>query len=175
MFIFFAIACFGFIVLVGGSLFGGHDHDHSHDFGYGHDHIGGNEPTVSIFSMKVIGTFIMGFGATGTIAKYYKADTVLASVAGIGGGIILGFVMYLTLKVIYGQQSNSLVRTEETLNQIGVVTLGIDPGALGKVEVSIGDIRRIYMARSLGNTSFVKGDRVKVVDCHGSQLVVDTI
>lgn len=173
MLTFFAIALFGLIVLVGGSIFG-HDHDHNHDFGHGHDHdSGGNEPTVSIFSVKVIGMFVMGFGAAGTIARFYRWSAVQASLAGLGAGVLLGLVMYGVLRAIYGQQANSLVRTEDALGRNAIVTIGIGPDSPGQVEVSIGDLRRTYVAQSTGGKTFHKGDLLRVVDCYGSQLIVD--
>ena len=60
MLIFLAIMTAGLIILIGGFLFG-HDHDADHG-DHGHDGGHDSEPAVSIFSTKVIGTFIMGFG-----------------------------------------------------------------------------------------------------------------
>lgn len=171
MLIFFAIALFGVILLIGGSIFG-HDHDHDGGHDSDSDH-GGSEPTVSIFSVKVIGVFIMGFGAAGTIAKYYDADNVIASISGLCFGLFLGLCMYMFLRLIYGQQANSMVRTEEAIGKNGIVTIEIGPNSVGKVEVSIGDISQIYMAQGKENKSFRKGERIKVIDCHGSQLIVD--
>jgi hypothetical protein len=66
MFVFIAIAAAGFILLLGGSVFG-HDHDHDAHVDHEHDGEGADEPTVSIFSIKVLATFVMGFGAGGAI------------------------------------------------------------------------------------------------------------
>src|SRR4051794_12782490 len=99
MLIFFAIAIAGFIVVAGGAVFGDHGHDvHTADHG---DHDG----IVSIFSPRVIGTFIMGFGAGGTIAVYGGAQTMGASFAGLGVGVVLGVVMYAITSMFYAQQS----------------------------------------------------------------------
>src|ERR1051325_9361170 len=89
MLVFVAIAIASFI-LVGGSFLFGHDHDVGHDHGdAGHDtDTGGGEPTVSIFSTKVLGTLFMGFGAAGAIGSLYGMSHLAASLIGfcLGGG-----------------------------------------------------------------------------------------
>jgi len=112
MLVFVAIAIASFI-LVGGSFLFGHDHDVGQDHGdAGHDtDAGGGEPTISIFSTKVLGTLFMGFGAAGAIASLYGMSHLAASLIGLGCGAVLGGVMYLVLGVFYSQQASSLVPT----------------------------------------------------------------
>jgi hypothetical protein len=93
MFVFIAIAAAGFILLLGGSVFG-HDHDHDAHVDHDHDGEGADEPTVSIFSIKVLATFVMGFGAGGAIAAYYNAGPLAATGVGFGTGVILALLMY---------------------------------------------------------------------------------
>jgi hypothetical protein len=89
----------------------GHDHDAGHvDSGHdaGHD----SEPAASVFSTfstKVIGTFIMGFGGGGAIAQYAWVEVVRSSFTGFGVGVVMGGFMYLVMRLMYGQQSTSLV------------------------------------------------------------------
>ena len=187
MLIFLAITAAGAILLVGGSLFGDHDHDHDsfdhdHDHGgdgHGHegDHdYGHNMPTVSIFSTKVIATFIMGFGAAGFLAKYYRADNIVASLVGLGCGVLLSLIMFAVMRVLYAGQADSLIYTKDAVGKTALVTFAIDPGDIGKVEVNFGDISKTYLAR--GNNSqdhFPKGTKVRVAEYHGSELVVERV
>src|SRR2546427_6127535 len=93
MLVFLAITFLGFVLLAGGSLLG-HDHDADHDHDHGHEADQGNEPTVSIFSFKVIGAFIMGFGAAGAIADYYGGGWGASSFSWFGKGILLRLFLY---------------------------------------------------------------------------------
>jgi hypothetical protein len=71
--------------VAGGFLFGhDHDHDFSHDFDHDVDHGGGPDTggVISIFSTRVVFTFIMGFGAAGAIANSYGANHLIASLIG---------------------------------------------------------------------------------------------
>lgn len=174
MLIFIAIAIGSFIVLASSFLFG-HDHDVDHadgDHGVdGHD----VEPTISFFSMKVLGTLTMGFGAAGAIARQYGADYLASSLIGLGSGILLSGVMYLVLSIIYKQQSSSLVQTSSAIGQSGIVQTGISGGKLGEVSLNVGGQYMTYLAKSSSGQEIPKGTTVRVVGLIGSQLVVEEV
>jgi membrane protein implicated in regulation of membrane protease activity len=174
MLIFLAITFLGFVLLVGGSLLGhDHDADHDHDHDHGHEADQGNEPTVSIFSFKVIGAFIMGFGAAGAIADYYGSGWLASSLAGLATGILLGFFMYGILRVIYSQQSDSLVPTDQAIGKSGLVTIGIDRNSVGQVSVVVGGQDRSYLAREISGQAIPKGRLVIVRQTNGGELLVE--
>ena len=185
MLTFFAITVAGILLVAGGALFG-HDHDHDgHGFDHGADHGAdhgshdadhGNMPTVSIFSTKVVGTFVMGFGAAGFLATYNRMDTDVASLIGVGTGFLLGLSMYGVMRVLYSQQGDSLIYTNQAVGKIGIVTSAIEPGALGKVDVGFGDISQTYLARAQNpEDAIARGSRVRVAEYHGSELVVERV
>jgi membrane protein implicated in regulation of membrane protease activity len=175
MLIFTAIAIAAFIIVAGSFLFG-HDveHDVDHDHGdVGHDtDSGGGEPTISVFSVKVMGTLLMGFGAAGAIAKHYTLDYVPASLIGLLCGVVLGGLMYLVLEVFYKQQASSLVPTGAALGCTGTVTVSIGPGALGEVGITIQDQYTTCLASAQDGQPIPKGQTVRVVKTMGSQVVV---
>lgn len=176
MIIFVAICVFGFIVLVGGSLFG-HDHDVDHDHSFEHDHDASdsNEPTVSIFSLKVIGTFIMGFGAAGAIAQYATGKPIISSLWGFGSGVVTGLVMYLFMRALYGQQSSSLVETDRAIGQAGTVSVTIGKGAAGQIDVEVAGLHMTYLATSADGEEIPRGRAVRVVANEGGKLVVQNL
>jgi membrane-bound ClpP family serine protease len=173
MLIFIGITVAGLVLLVGGSLFG-HDHDAGHDghFDHGHDAGGGGDPTVSLFSPRVIGTFIMGFGAGGAIATHYGLAPLPASFAGLGTGMLIALAMYGILRLIYSQQSTSLVTTSSAIGVAGTVTVAIAAGGTGEVELTLGGQHRAYLARSLAGEAVAKGRQVTIVRTVGSQVIV---
>src|SRR5437867_1740950 len=179
MLIFIALAVGSFVLIAGSFLFG-HDHDADHHVDIAHaaggsdvDHDG--EPAISFFSMKVLATLTMGFGAAGAIAHTYGSDYLISSLWGLGTGIVLSLGMYLMLKVIYKQQSSSLVQTSSAIGQIGTVTIPIDSNALGEVSLDISGRYMTYLAKSSSRNAIAKGRSVKVVDVVGSELVVEEI
>jgi len=174
MLVFVAIALAGFLVMVGSSLFGhDHDMDHDHDHDAHHDFGHDAEPVVSIFSTKVIGTFIMGFGATGAIGRYYGFTMPGSSLAGLVGGFLLGGAMYGVFRMIYGQQSSSLIETSSVVGSVGTVQIRIDAGGSGRVLVSKDGQQQTYFARSADGRAIAKNRSVKVVSTVGSELIVE--
>jgi membrane-bound ClpP family serine protease len=174
--IFIGIALGGFILVAGGFLFG-HEHDLGHDVGhdFGHDVHPESEGTISIFSTKVLGTFVMGFGAAGAIAMRYDASPMHASLIGVGCGLALGALMYVILLVFIKEQASSLIPAESVLGCIGVVTTSIDKDAVGEVGVSAEGQYRNYAARAAGPQSIEKGRRVRVVRMAGGDLIVEEV
>lgn len=175
MLIFIAIALASFLLVAGSFLFGGHDGDHGGDHVH-HDfsHEGADaDPTISFFSPRVIGTLTMGFGAAGAIARYYGANNLVASLWGLGSGVMLAIVMYQMTKIIYKQQASSLVATETTIGTTGVVTTAIDANGIGEVSLTVAGQYRVYLAKAAKGKGINKGSTVKVVSVVGSQLVVE--
>lgn len=175
MLVFLAITFLGFVLLAG-SAFLAHDHDAGdHDHDHGHEADQGNEPTVSIFSFKVIGAFIMGFGAAGAIARYYENGWLASSFSGLATGILLGLFMYGILRMVYSQQSDSLVPTDQTIGKSGLVTIGIDKNSVGQVSVALSGQSRSYLARGVSGEAIPKGQTVIVRQTNGSELLVEQV
>jgi membrane-bound ClpP family serine protease len=173
MLIFTAIAISAFILVAGSFLFG-HDHDTGDDHDAGHDgDSAGDEATISIFSTKVLATLLMGFGAAGAIARYYKVGLVPASFIGVGFGVFLGGLMYGILSVFYKQQASSLVPTSSAVGCSGTVTVSIGANSLGEVSLDLQGQYATYLARSKDGSPISKGLTVRVVKTVGSQLVVE--
>jgi membrane protein implicated in regulation of membrane protease activity len=176
--IFLAIAI-GSFILIAGSFFFGHDHDTGHgDVGHGgdgHDIGHDMEPTISFFSMKVIATLTMGFGAAGAIARQYGADYLIASLIGLGVGIVLSLLMYFLLDIIYKQQASSLVHTSSAIGQTGIVQTGIAKGDFGEVSLNVSGQYMTYLAKSPAGKDIPKGKTVKVVGVVGSELLVEEV
>lgn len=172
MIVFLAIMAAAIILALGGALFG-HDHDaggHDHEI---HDQGGDQEGTVSIFSVRMLSVFIMGFGGGGAIAEFYGHGWVRSSLVGLVVGLVMGGVMYAVLHALYGHQANSLVYANELVGRQGVVTIPIEPGAVGEVNVSCGERILTYLARtSAEGKTLPKGCVIEVVSNAGNQLLV---
>jgi membrane protein implicated in regulation of membrane protease activity len=172
MLIFLGLTAAGLILLVGGSIFG-HDHDVDSDHDGHLDHDAGQaEATVSIFSVKVLGSFIMGFGAGGAIASYYGMGPLPASFVGLAVGFLMGLLMYGVLRLIYGQQSTSVLNTSAAVGEIGTVTVAIGKNGTGEVALTLRGQHRSFLASSADPNAIAKGRQVRVVSTAGSQLVV---
>lgn len=169
MMIFISLALGAFIIVAGSFLFG-HDVDHDAMADSGG---GGDEATVSVFSTKVLGTMIMGFGAAGAIAMHYGLSSLIASLIGVLCGVLLAAIVYGILEVFYTQQSSSLVATSSAVGCTGSVTVSIGEGATGEVGLNLEGQYRTFSATSGDGKPIAKGQTVQVVRTLGSHLVVE--
>jgi membrane protein implicated in regulation of membrane protease activity len=172
MLIFIAIAIGAFLLVAGSFLFG-HDHDVGHDHDLGHDMGADAEPTISFFSVKTMATLLMGFGSAGAIAMQYGANHLVASLVGLGCGLVLAALMYLVLSLFYQQQASSLIATSDAMGCSGTVTASIVENGLGEVSLSVDGQYTTYSASSRDGLEISKGQTVRVVRTMGSQLVVE--
>jgi hypothetical protein len=168
MSVFIAISIAAFILVAGSFLFG-HDHDAGHDGDVGGD----SEPTISIFSTKVLATLLMGFGAAGAIATDYGISYLMSSLIGLGCGVLLGGVMYLIMGFFYSQQSTSLVPTDAAVGCSGRVTVSIVKGGQGEVGLQLNGQYTTLLASANDGGAIEKGQPVTVVKTMGSQVVVE--
>jgi hypothetical protein len=111
MLIYGAIAAFGFLFLLlmlfVGEIFGA-DHDFgAHDVSVEHGDLGGGP---SIFSARVMASFLTAFGVGGVVARYYNLSHPAASGVGVATGIVLSGIVYQFAKFLYSQQASSEVR-----------------------------------------------------------------
>ncbi|PIZ99059.1 MAG: hypothetical protein COX77_02590 [Candidatus Komeilibacteria bacterium CG_4_10_14_0_2_um_filter_37_10] len=176
MYIFFSLGLAGFLYLMAAFIFG-HDHDgDDHSFDQDHDHDGddhsGNEATVSIFSGKVIATFIMVFGGAGGTFRFYDYSYPVCALGGVGSGILVGLIMWGLLVLIYKQQASSNIKTSTAIGRTAIVTIGIDTNAPGEVGVDMDNGYMNYIARSINNKPIAKGSEVKIVSTSGSSVFV---
>jgi membrane protein implicated in regulation of membrane protease activity len=169
MMMFTAIAVAAFILVAGSFLFG-HDHDAA-DGGHEGDSAG-DEGTISIFSMKVVATMLMGFGAAGAIARSYHMDYLAASLIGVLSGVMLGALMYGILSLFVRQQASSLIATSAAVGCTGTVTVSIGANSCGEVGLEVEGQYSSYLACSQDGRALPKGQLVRVVKTLGSQLVV---
>ena len=174
MTIFVTIAIAAFIIVAGGFLFG-HDHDFDHGIDADASHEAGvdSHGVIGIFSMRVIATFVMGFGAAGAVALYYGMGYPLASVIGVAAGVILAALMYGIMLLFIEQQASSVTPTDSLLGCTGTVTVPIDKDAMGEVGVSLGGEYHTFTARAHDRGPLGKGSTVRIVAVSGSILTVD--
>jgi len=170
MLVFVSIAFAGLLFIVGSHMFGDHDTDHDHDIGH---EAGENDgPTVSIFSMKVISTFVMSFGAGGAIARYYDLSYPISSFAGAGTGVIFAIMFWIVLRLIYKQQGSSVVESSDAVGQTGTIITPIDQDAVGEVALTVKGCYRTFMACSHNGKAIEKGKMVTIQSAVGGKLTV---
>ena len=177
MLIYAAIGAFGLLFLLAmlfiGEVFGG-DHDfHAGDIGGDHGEVGGHDAGPSIFSARIMASFLTAFGVGGVVARYYGLSHPAASGSGIVSGVVLAGVVYQFAKVLYSQQASSEVHMAGLLGKPAEVTIGIPSGGVGQVTVAVGGERTTQIARSKDGAPIPPGAAVVITALRGESVVVE--
>jgi membrane protein implicated in regulation of membrane protease activity len=172
MLIYGAIASFGFlfllVMLFVGELFGA-DHDvGGHDVAGDHGDVGGP----SVFSARVMASFVTAFGVGGVVARYYSLGHPAASGVGAASGIVLAAVVYQFARLLYSQQATTGVPMSDLVGQTGEIAVAIPDGGVGQVALTVGGEHSEHIARSADGRALSRGSEVVVIGLRGGALVV---
>lgn len=174
MLMYAAIAAFGFLVLlimlVAGDVFGG-DSDTDID-GHGElDHAGGP----SVFSVRIMASFLTAFGVGGVVARYYGLSHPAASGVGIVCGTIMAGLVYQFARVLYSQQASSEVRMSSLVGRSAEVSVAIPAGGVGQISLTFAGERTEHIARAAGGVAVARGAEVTITGVRGDSVVVEPV
>lgn len=175
MLIYGAIGAFGFlfllIMLFVGEIFGGDHEVGAHDVSVEHgdaDHGGGP----SIFSVRVMASFLTAFGVGGVVARYYDLPHPAASGVGVASGIVLSGIVYQFAKFLYSQQASSDIRMTSLVGRSAEVSVAIPKGGVGQIALTSGGERSEHIARSADGQALSRGAEVVITHLRGDSVVV---
>lgn len=166
------ISLFSLVIQIVLSLFMGMD-DGLGDVGHG-DHSSG----LSIFSIRGVTAFFLGFGWTGVICTKAGMSLPLTLVLAVAvGGALMLAIFFLMLSFLRMQSSGTLDYAN-AVGQMGTVYVTIPPGRKsgGQIETMIQG--RLVTAEALhaGDEALSPGTKVKVIEKIGSStLIVEPI
>ena len=177
MLIYAVIGVVGFILLLGmllvGEVFGG-DHDVAgHDLTVGHGDIDAGGP--SLFSVRIMSSFLTAFGVGGVVARYYDLPHPAASAIGIVAGIVMAGAVYQFAKILYSQQASSELRMTTLVGKTAEVSVGIPAGGVGQVALTIGGERSEHIARGAGGAALPRGTEVVITALGGDSVIVSPV
>jgi len=176
MLIYVAIGSFGLlfllIMLFVGELFGGDHEIHVGDVGGDHAEFG-HEGGPSIFSARIMASFLTAFGVGGVVARYYDLSHPAAAGCGVVAGVLMSGLVYQFAKILYSQQASSEVRMGRLVGRTAEVTVGIPQGGMGQVTLEYGGERTTQIARSKDGGAIPPGAVVVVTALLGDSIVVE--
>lgn len=175
MLLYAAIGAFGLLFLLVmlfiGEIFGG-DHDLHVEADHGEvDH--GSGP--SIFSARIIASFLTAFGVGGVVARYYALPHPVASGIGVVSGVVLAGLVYQFAKILYSQQASSEIHMTALVGRTAEVTIGIPEGGVGQVTLTVGGERTMHIARPGDGHRIPPGTEVVITALRGDSVVVDRV
>jgi membrane protein implicated in regulation of membrane protease activity len=172
MIIYGAIAAFGIILLLSmllvGEIFGG-DHDAGHDAGHGDaDHGGGP----SVFSTRIMASFLTAFGVGGVIGRYYDLSHPAASGVGVFLGVVMSGIVYQFARLLYSQQASSELHMTGLVGTAAEVSVAIPADGVGQIVITTGGERTEHIARSADQTAITRGTSVIITGIGGDAVAV---
>jgi len=177
MLIFAAIGAFGLLFLLVMLFFGGGHDLHIGDMDGGHDvsHAADGEGGPSIFSSRIIASFISAFGFGGTIGRYLEFGYPVSSAFGIVSGVVLASIVLKFAQVLYSQQASSEVKMTSLVGMTAEVAIAISEGHLGQISLSAAGERSMHIARSRDGKAIPQGTSVVIRELRGDYVVVERV
>lgn len=175
--VFFLLFLFGFVISIGGWIFGGdHDSDHDHAGDHGdHDGDGHHVSLSSFLSVRALAMFLTGFGGVAYLVMHFSHKMLLACASGVVSGIAIAAIGVWIIYFAKKQESNSTVNAETVQGTMALVILEIPPSLSGKGEVQYvaGGMQHHTPAMTESETGFKRGATVRIVRMASSFVVVD--
>ena len=175
MIIYAGIAAFGFLFLLAmlfvGEVFGGDHEITAHDAALDHG-LDGGAGGPSIFSARIMASFLTAFGVGGVVARYYNLSHPAASGVGVIAGAIMSSLVFQFARILYSQQASSEVRMAGLVGRSGEVSIGIPQGGVGQVALTVGGERTEHIARAENGRPVARGTEVLITGLRGDSVVV---
>jgi len=165
---FLAIAVFGFVFLIVGSMLG--DIFEHGDLGHDADGHGGGP---SLLSSRILSVFVTAFGSFGAIGIHAGYGVGVSTAMGFGGGALFAGVIYAFASFLYSQQASSHVRTSDLVGNTAQVSVAIPKGGVGQVRCTLGDTVVEKVARATNNQEIPVNTLVKITTLVGEVVLVD--
>jgi membrane-bound ClpP family serine protease len=115
----------------------------------------------------------MGFGGVGWMMQ----NNGFGPYASVGGAVVTGGLLwgiaFAFMSFMYGQQSNSLITTQNIIGHVCTVVIPINPGGIGKVQCNTPSGTTELLAISNEQEVIPSGSSVKIVAFGGDRYVVE--
>ena len=129
----------------------------------------------SLFSIRSMINFFVGFGWAGVSLRQVIDNDVLLVVLSLVIGLFFGYWYLFFRKKLMELESNGAYKVTDCIGKEADVYLHIPAGGRGKVQVSLGGSIHELDAMSDSNDDIPTGQRVKIVRVEGNVLKVQRI
>jgi hypothetical protein len=137
----------------------------------------GSSSIFRYLSLQSVAAFAMGAGWAGLVAyRSFEWSFGLSTLAAVGGGVGMAYLLIAMIRVILRLQSDGTVSIDSAVGHDGEVTLTVPASAAGRgtVRVVVDGRDREYAAVAAGGEALPTGSRVRVVSVNADRtLVVD--
>ncbi len=173
MLIYAAIGMVGLLFLLVMLFLGdiGGDHEISaHDLGLGHGDADHGGP--SVFSARIMASFLTAFGVGGVVARYYSFSHPASSAIGVVSGVVMAGLVYQFARILYAQQASSQLPMAKLVGHSAEISVAIPTGGVGQITLTFGGERSDHIARSADGQAVPRGAEVVITGLRGDSVVV---
>jgi hypothetical protein len=143
-------------------------HDVAHDAGGGD-----SDASFKLITFHGVAAFFLMFGLVGlALSRQTKVQEIWAILGALLAGEGALFVIGKIYQVMGRLQSSGTLDLRNAIGQEGTVYLRITPGGTGKTQVCVQEHLKVLDAVTRGAEELRTGDRVRVVDLTGGNILV---
>lgn len=130
-------------------------------------------PSDGFFNLESAAALAAGFGAVAWFMSGYMGTPPLVSaVVGLGGGLPLGIGSFFLVRFFQKNEGSSGFSQEDLEGQVGVVTLTISKGGVGRIQYTKGGAIHQALAQTEGEQEIPQGRTVKIIEVIGGRAMV---
>jgi hypothetical protein len=124
------------------------------------------------FSMKVLSVFVTAFGGVSALAVAKDYSASISTLFGLIGGIAMAGVVYYFGRLLYSQQSSSLISPTELVGRKAEVIVGIPAGGSGQVRCLVGESMIEKIAHARDGSAIPQHAMVLIEEVFGESVIV---
>lgn len=126
----------------------------------------------SVFSIRTLATFILGFGMAGWVVMQGDGGVAIQLISGFGTGIVISFLYFLIMKFMYSMQGNSMITSNSLIGKTGLVTTPTTKTGIAQVKVSTKSGNYEYVCREQSGLELSQNETVKIISSNAGTLTV---
>ena len=129
---------------------------------------------VSVFSIRTVTAFFVGFGWTGVALLQSGASVLVSTLGGLFVGGLFMFGVLALMRFVYSLQASGTVQFGNAVGMVATVYVPIAPEGTGtgQIELMIQNRLRVLDARTRGDRRLERGEQVRVVEVVGSSTMI---
>ena len=133
--------------------------------------------SVSVFSIRTLATFLLGFGIAGWSVMRGDGGIAAQILAGFGTGLVISFLYYLVMKFLYGMQGSSMATAASIIGKQGVITIPTTKTGIAQVKVKTVAGYSEYTCKEATGKKLTQNETVKItsVEAGMGSLTVEKV
>jgi membrane protein implicated in regulation of membrane protease activity len=123
-------------------------------------------------SLKIMSVFVTAFGGVSALGVAKEFSTLSSALFGLIGGVALAGVVYYFGRLLYSQQSSSLISSTDLVGRKAEVIVSIPAGGSGQVRCLIGESMIEKIAHARDGSAIPQHSMVLIEEVFGESVVV---